>query len=97
MSVKLSGLIPWILGASLFVSMSYVVVDFRPFFIILSVTITYFIIAEVFERRQKYYRCRHCGYFLPKEDAKISGYDSEQTLRHIHCPKCGKIVAYSPF
>ena len=95
--MKLSELIPWILGASLFVSMSYVIIDFRPFFIVLSITIAYLIVAEVFKRRQEYYRCHHCGYILPKDAAEISGYDSEQTLRHIHCPKCGKIVAYSPF
>jgi len=26
----------------------------------------------------------------PKEDATISGYDPESSLRHVHCPRCGK-------
>ncbi len=38
---------------------------------------------EVHYRRRKYYRCPNCGYILAKKDAKISGYDSEQTLCHI--------------
>jgi len=29
---------------------------------------------------------------LPKEEAVISGWNSQQSLRHIHCPKCGKII-----
>ncbi|WGM90180.1 MAG: hypothetical protein NUK63_03430 [Candidatus Bathyarchaeum tardum] len=40
------------------------------------------------------YCCPKCGYVLPKKDAKISGYNSENSSRHIHCPKCGKIIAH---
>ena len=40
------------------------------------------------------YVCPRCGYVLPKEDAVVSGYDSEGSLRHIHCPKRGKIITY---
>ena len=32
---------------------------------------------------------------LTKEDATVSGYDSQSSLRHVHCPKCGKIIAYT--
>ncbi len=27
------------------------------------------------------------------EDATIPGYDSESSLKHVHCPRCGKIIA----
>jgi len=33
-------------------------------------------------------------YILPKEDATISGYDSEYSLRHIHCSRHGKIITH---
>jgi predicted RNA-binding Zn-ribbon protein involved in translation (DUF1610 family) len=42
------------------------------------------------------YICPRCGYILPKKDAKVSGWDSESSLRHIHCPKCGKIITRTP-
>ncbi len=43
-----------------------------------------------------FYRCRHCNHLTPKADAKISGFDSENSLRHIHCSGCGRIVAWYP-
>jgi predicted RNA-binding Zn-ribbon protein involved in translation (DUF1610 family) len=43
-----------------------------------------------------FYRCRNCGYLLPKEEATISGYDSQNSLHHIHCPRCGKIIKHAP-
>jgi len=43
-----------------------------------------------------FYRCGKCGYELPKENAVISGWDSQQSLRHVHCPKCGKIITHAP-
>jgi len=49
-----------------------------------------------FFRNMKFYRCGHCGYELPKEDAVISGWDCQQSLRHVHCPKCGKIITHAP-
>jgi len=45
---------------------------------------------------QKYYKCRHCSHLTPRTEAKISGYDSENSLRHIHCSGCGRIVAWYP-
>jgi len=45
---------------------------------------------------KNHYICPHCGYVLPKKDAVISGYDSQSSLRYIHCPKCGKIITHTP-
>ena len=36
------------------------------------------------------YTCPKCGCFLPKKEAKVSGWDSQSSLKHVHCPKCGK-------
>jgi len=30
---------------------------------------------------------------LPKEDAVVSGWDAEGSSTHVHCPRCGKIIA----
>jgi len=30
---------------------------------------------------------------LPKEKAVVSGWDCQQSLRHVHCPNCGRIIA----
>jgi len=43
-----------------------------------------------------YYRCPRCKYVIPKSEAKVSGYDSEHSLRHIHCNSCGKKIDYAP-
>ena len=40
------------------------------------------------------YVCPNCGFVLPKKDAIISGWDSQSSLRHVHCPRCGKIAAF---
>ena len=45
---------------------------------------------------QDSYVCRHCGYVLPKKEAIVSGYDSQSSLRHIHCPRCGKKITHTP-
>jgi DNA-directed RNA polymerase subunit RPC12/RpoP len=45
-----------------------------------------------FFKGKKVYRCPHCGCVVPKEEAVVSGWDSQQSLRHIHCPNCGKIM-----
>jgi len=43
-----------------------------------------------------YVKCKHCGCSINLREAKISGYDSEHSLRHIHCNRCGRIVIWSP-
>jgi hypothetical protein len=30
---------------------------------------------------------------LPKKDAVVSGWDAEDSTTHVHCPRCGKIIA----
>jgi len=42
------------------------------------------------------YVCKRCGYVLPKEVAVVSGWDAEGSLRHVHCPRCGKIITHTP-
>jgi predicted RNA-binding Zn-ribbon protein involved in translation (DUF1610 family) len=41
----------------------------------------------------EFYTCRNCGYALPKKDAIVSGWNSENSSTHVHCPKCGRIIA----
>ena len=43
-----------------------------------------------------YIKCRHCGCIVNLKEAKISGYDSENSLRHIHCSGCGRIIKWLP-
>jgi len=90
--MKLTEVVPLIIGALLWASLFYFLIDFKPFFLMIIVTIAYFVTLEIQHNRQKCYRCPNCGYTLAKKDAKTSGYNSEQTLRHIHCPQCGKII-----
>jgi len=41
-------------------------------------------------RKKDHYQCWYCGYIIPKKDVVDSGYDSESSMKHFHCPKCGK-------
>ena len=43
--------------------------------------------------REEVYVCKKCGYVLPKRDAVVSGWDAESSSTHVHCPRCGKIIA----
>jgi len=43
--------------------------------------------------REEVYVCKRCGYVLPKRDAVVSGWDAEGSTTHVHCPRCGKIIA----
>jgi len=43
--------------------------------------------------REEAYVCKKCGYVLPKKDAVVSGWDAEGSSTHVHCPRCGKIIA----
>ena len=45
---------------------------------------------------ETYIKCKHCGCSINLREAKISGYDSEHSLRHIHCSRCGRIASWSP-
>jgi predicted RNA-binding Zn-ribbon protein involved in translation (DUF1610 family) len=51
---------------------------------------------EIMRKPKDSYVCPRCGYVLPKEDAIVSGWDSERSLRHVNCPKCGKIITHTP-
>jgi predicted RNA-binding Zn-ribbon protein involved in translation (DUF1610 family) len=44
-------------------------------------------------RKEEVYVCKRCGYVLPKKDAVVSGWDTEGSSTHVHCPRCGKIIA----
>jgi len=44
-------------------------------------------------KRDEVYICKRCDYILPKKDAVISGWDAEGSTTHVHCPRCGKIIA----
>jgi len=44
-------------------------------------------------KKEEAYVCKKCGYVLPKEDAVVSGWDAEGSSTHVHCPRCGKIIA----
>jgi len=43
--------------------------------------------------RKGVYVCKKCGYVLSKRDAVVSGWDSEGSTTHVHCPRCGRIIA----
>ncbi|MDH5636342.1 MAG: hypothetical protein OEY47_06735 [Candidatus Bathyarchaeota archaeon] len=36
---------------------------------------------------------KRCGYVLRKKGAVVSGWDAEGSSTHVHCPRCGKIIA----
>ena len=46
--------------------------------------------------KSSHYQCRHCNHITPKNEATVSGYDSQNSLQHVHCPNCGRVVAWSP-
>jgi len=50
----------------------------------------------VLKERKNNVKCKCCGNIIDLRKAKISGYNSENSLRHIHCNRCGKIVMWSP-
>jgi len=51
------------------------------------------VLVEEMPEREEVYVCKRCGYVLPKRDAVVSGYDAEGSSTHVHCPRCGKIIA----
>jgi len=48
---------------------------------------------EEMPEREEAYVCKRCGYVLPKKDAVVSGWDAQGSTTHVHCPRCGKIIA----
>lgn len=44
----------------------------------------------------EYYRCPRCNNIMLKSEVKVSGYDSENSQRHVHCTRCGKIIDWAP-
>ena len=44
-------------------------------------------------KKEEAYVCKRCGYVLLKKDAVVSGWDAEGSSTHVHCPRCGKIIA----
>jgi hypothetical protein len=37
-------------------------------------------------------KCKLCNSIMLKRNIPTSGWDSEHTLRHLHCPRCGAII-----
>ena len=37
-------------------------------------------------------KCKVCNSIMLKRSIPISGWDSEHTLRHLHCPRCGATI-----
>jgi len=50
-------------------------------------------LVEEMVDREEVYVCKRCGYVLPKRDAVVAGWDAEGSTTHVHCPRCGKIIA----
>ena len=43
--------------------------------------------------RGEYYKCPHCKLLIRKGEAKISGFNAEQSMRYVRCPRCGRKIA----
>jgi hypothetical protein len=50
-------------------------------------------LVEEMPEREEIYVCKRCSYVLSKRDAVVSGWDAEGSSTHVHCPRCGKIIA----
>jgi RNase P subunit RPR2 len=48
---------------------------------------------EEMSEREEVYVCKRCSYVLSKGDAVVSGWDAEGSSTHVHCSRCGKIIA----
>jgi predicted RNA-binding Zn-ribbon protein involved in translation (DUF1610 family) len=44
-------------------------------------------------KKTSLWTCNSCGTTIPKKDTYLSGYPNSNHGLHIHCPKCGKLVA----
>ncbi len=45
-------------------------------------------------KKEEAYVCKKCGYVLAKKAVAIAGYESQTSLKHVHCPGCGKIITH---
>jgi endogenous inhibitor of DNA gyrase (YacG/DUF329 family) len=43
-------------------------------------------------KKPETYTCPECGCFVPKKEAKGSGWDSQSTITQIHCPDCNAVL-----
>jgi len=50
-------------------------------------------LIEEMPEREEVYVCKRCSYVLPKKGSVVSGWDAEGSSTHVHCPRCGKIIA----
>ena len=76
--------------------MIFVVICFTPAHKALILLENECVLDREMSEREEVYVCKRCGYVLPKRDAVVSGWDSERSLRHVHCPRCGKIITHTP-
>jgi len=45
------------------------------------------------ELDERYVQCPRCHLMLDKERIPVSGYNSEHSSEHIHCPRCKAYIA----
>jgi len=49
--------------------------------------------VELRDSDERIIQCPKCHLIIDKERVHISGYDSENSSRHIHCPRCKAYIA----
>lgn len=48
---------------------------------------------ETRESDERYVQCPRCHLILDKKRIPVSGYNSEHSSEHIHCPRCRAYIA----
>jgi len=51
------------------------------------------IAVELRDLNREYVQCPRCHLMLEKSKIPVSGYDSEHSSRHLHCPRCGRYIS----